>query len=206
MDQVYPSLLRTWKAPAWQAVHRLKFRRPRVYAGLDVPIKSSDACRLLSESEALLALTERDFGLRALSDVVNRSNQTGTRTCIVKYRRDANFAGQPTGGVVGRFFPKHGPMSFDRLSILSQHHRQRGLWDHVINRFADDGFSAQSGDLQKSCIHRNETELPFGFDSQIKNDIFDGVVDRNKMLPIFRQGLLRPYALDGIRRESRQNI
>ena len=51
----------------------------------------------------------------ALGDVVNRSNQMGTSACVVKDRRDADFAGQPPGRVIRCFFPTHDGIFFDRL-------------------------------------------------------------------------------------------
>ena len=132
-------------------------------------------------------------GPLTLGDVVNRSNQMGTSAFVVKDRRDADFAGQPPGRVIRCFFPTHDGIFFDRLSVLSQNHRQGRLWDDLVHRFADHRFQAQSGDPQKSRVDRNEAELPFGFDSQMENDISDGVVDRDKTLFAFAQRLLHLF-------------
>jgi hypothetical protein len=64
--------------------------------------------------------------------------------CFVKYRCYADFARQPSGRVVGRFFPKHSSASVDRFPVLAQNHRQRRLWDDLIYRFACYFFQAQS--------------------------------------------------------------
>ena len=111
------------------------------------------------------------LGPLALGDVVNRSNQMGTSAFVVKDRCNADFPGQPPGRVIRCFFPMHDGLFFDRLPVLSQNHRQGRLWDDLVHRFADHRFLAQSGDPQKSRVDRNEAELPFGFDSQMENDI-----------------------------------
>src|SRR5947207_3454221 len=57
--------------------------------------------------ETLLTFSQRGFGPPALSDVVNRSHQMGTVAFVVQDRRDPDFAGQPPGRVIRRFFPTH---------------------------------------------------------------------------------------------------
>ena len=101
----------------------------------------------------------------------------GTIAVVVKHRRDAHLTCQPPGRVIRCFFPHHDGILFDRLPVLSQNHRQGRLWDDLVHRFADYAFEAQSGDAQKSRVDRNEAELPIGFDRQMENDVFDGVVD-----------------------------
>ena len=87
--------------------------------------------------ETLFAFAQRGFGPPALGDVVNRSNQMGTSAFVVKDRRDPDFAGQPPGRVIRCFFPTHDGIFFDRLSVLSQNHRQGRLRDDLVHRFAD---------------------------------------------------------------------
>src|SRR6516225_240536 len=101
----------------------------------------------------------------------------GTVASLVKYRRDADFAGQPPSRVITGLFPTNYGVFFYRLSILPQYHRQGGLWDNLVDCLANHRFSAQSGDLQKSSVYRNEAKLTFGFDSQLENDVPDGVVN-----------------------------
>ncbi len=71
-------------------------------------------------------------------------------------------------------------MFFDRLPVFSENHRQGGLRDDLAHRFADHRFEGQPGGSQKCRVDRNEAELPFGFHSQVENDIPDSVVDRHK--------------------------
>ncbi len=56
MDQVLPGCLFPGKASGRQAVHRLKFRRPGIEAGLEVPIKCADLRHLLSQPQPFLTL------------------------------------------------------------------------------------------------------------------------------------------------------
>src|SRR5215469_3167923 len=54
MDETLPVRLGSGKPARRQAVNRLEFRSPCIQAGVDVPIESADACRLLSETQARL--------------------------------------------------------------------------------------------------------------------------------------------------------
>src|SRR5579863_3104430 len=107
---------------------------------------------------------------------------------VVKYGYNADFAGQPPGWVIRRFFPNHGGAFFDRLPVLSEDHRQGWLRNDLVHRFADQRFPAQSGDSQQSRVGRNEAESTFRFDSQVENAIPDGVVNRDQLLFAFAQG------------------
>ena len=69
MGQVFPSRLRRWKTAPGQPIYCLEFRRPRVDAGLNIPIKRADACRLLSESQPLFAFPQIGFCTLALRNV-----------------------------------------------------------------------------------------------------------------------------------------
>ncbi len=72
------------------------------------------------------------LGAPDLGDVVNRSNQMGTRACIVKDRRNADLPGQPPGREIRRFFPAHDGLSFDRLPVIFQNHWEGRLWNDLV--------------------------------------------------------------------------
>ena len=103
--------------------------------------------------EAFFAFPQRGLGALALGDIVKRSNQMRTSLLVVKYRYNADFAGQPPGRVITSLFPRHDGVFFYRLPVLPQYRRQGRFWDNLIDCLANHGFSAQSGDPQKSSVY-----------------------------------------------------
>ena len=111
--------------------------------------------------EARFALTKRRLGPLALGDVVNRSNQMRTIPFVVKYGYNADFAGQPPGWVIRRFFPNHGGVFFDRLPVLSEDHRQGRLWDDLVHSFAITA-SVSPVTLRKAALTETKRNRPSG--------------------------------------------
>src|SRR5215471_16530120 len=79
MKQILESLLSSAKSARRQTIHRLKFRRPGIDSGPNIPLKSSYASGLLCQSQPFLAVAQRLF--RALAVTYVRDNEE--KACFV---------------------------------------------------------------------------------------------------------------------------
>src|SRR5439155_1175173 len=94
------------------------------------------------------------FGILALGDVVNRSDQTGAPSVLVEKRRDRYVAIFCPGEVNRDLVPFLSTALKDCALIFVEHQGKRGLRNHFIDETSDHLFLSEPGRAKKRLIDR----------------------------------------------------